>query len=47
MFEVTAAETVQLAELQGLRPVLNVHTESVSIENRMAGVYWTRLAFRR
>jgi SAM-dependent methyltransferase len=47
MFEVTAAETVQLAELQGLRPVLNVRTESVSIENRMAGVSWTRLAFRR
>lgn len=47
MFEVTAAETIQLAALQGLQPVLNVCTQSVSIENRMAGVSWTRLAFRR
>lgn len=47
MFEVTASETVQLAALQGLLPVLNVRTESVSIENRMAGVSWTRLAFQR
>jgi SAM-dependent methyltransferase len=47
MFEVTAAETVQLAAQQGLQPVLNVQTQSVSIENRVAGVSWTRLAFRR
>ena len=46
MFEVTAAETIQLAALQGLRPVLNARTESISIENRTAGVSWTRLAFR-
>ncbi|MGW8391705.1 class I SAM-dependent methyltransferase [Pseudoduganella sp. HUAS MS19] len=47
MFEVTAEETVQLARSHGLQPVLNVRTQSVSTENRMAGVTWTRLAFRR
>jgi 2-polyprenyl-3-methyl-5-hydroxy-6-metoxy-1,4-benzoquinol methylase len=47
MFEVTAAETIQLAALQGLQQVLNARTQSVSIENRMAGVSWTRLAFRK
>lgn len=47
MFDVIAADTIRLAALQGLRPVLNVCTESVSLENRMAGVSWTRLAFRR
>jgi 2-polyprenyl-3-methyl-5-hydroxy-6-metoxy-1,4-benzoquinol methylase len=47
MFEVTAAETIQLAARQGLQQVLNARTQSVSIENRMAGVSWTRLAFRK
>ncbi|QYG08689.1 bifunctional 2-polyprenyl-6-hydroxyphenol methylase/3-demethylubiquinol 3-O-methyltransferase UbiG [Janthinobacterium sp. PAMC25594] len=47
MFEVTAAETIELAALQGLQLVLNIRTQSVSIENRIAGVSWTRLAFRR
>jgi 2-polyprenyl-3-methyl-5-hydroxy-6-metoxy-1,4-benzoquinol methylase len=47
MFEVTAAETIQLAARQVLQQVLNARTQSVSIENRMAGVSWTRLAFRK
>lgn len=45
MFEVTADETIQLAAAERLRPVLNVHTESIQEANRRAGVTWTRLAF--
>jgi SAM-dependent methyltransferase len=45
MFEVSAQETIALAEAQGLRPVLNVRTES--IRDRLAGVTWTRLAFKK
>jgi len=47
MFEVTEAETIELAALQGLQLVLNIRTQSVSVENRIADVNWTRLAFRR
>ncbi len=47
MFEVSAEETIQLAEPFGLRPVLNVRTESIQPENHRAGVMWSRLAFVR
>ena len=46
MFEVAGAETVELAQQNGLQPVLNVQTESIQALNRAAGVTWTRLAFR-
>jgi SAM-dependent methyltransferase len=45
MFQVSAEETIDLARREGLRPVLNVQTESVTALNRAAGVTWTRLAF--
>lgn len=47
MFEVSAEETIALAEAEGLRPILNLPTESIQEANRLAGVTWTRLAFRR
>jgi SAM-dependent methyltransferase len=45
MFDVSAQETIELAEVHGLRPVLNLETESVQRANRSMGVTWTRLAF--
>jgi SAM-dependent methyltransferase len=45
MFEVTAEETIELARAAGLRPVINVRTDSVQLTNRAAGVTCTRLAF--
>ena len=47
MFEVPAEETIELARLQGLKPILNVRTESSQEQNRLAGVTWTNLAFVR
>jgi hypothetical protein len=45
MFEVSAEETIELAEMQDLQPVLNLHTASSQEENRAAGITWTNLAF--
>jgi SAM-dependent methyltransferase len=45
MFEVTPEETIELARMQGLHPVLNLRTESSQEANRAAGVDWTSLAF--
>jgi SAM-dependent methyltransferase len=45
MFEVPAEETIELARMQGLKPVVNVRTESSQEQNRAAGVSWTTLAF--
>lgn len=47
MFEVTGAETIELARHAGLHPVLDMRTESIQAANRAAGVTWTRLAFRQ
>lgn len=47
MFEVSAEETIALAGNEGLRPVLNVRSESSQEKNRAAGVSWTNLAFVR
>jgi SAM-dependent methyltransferase len=47
MFEVSAEETIRLARVQGLRLLLNRRTESLQQANRAAGVWWTRLAFRK
>jgi SAM-dependent methyltransferase len=45
MFDVSAEDTIQLANACGLRTVLNVRTESIQRGNRRMGVTWTRLAF--
>lgn len=45
MFEVSAAETTELAQAHGLAVVLNLRSESAGEENRRAGITWTRLAF--
>jgi SAM-dependent methyltransferase len=47
MFEIPAEETIQLAQMQDLHPVLNLRTESNQERNRVAGVTWTNLAFVR
>lgn len=45
MFDVSAKETIQLANAYGLQTVLNIRTESIQRGNRRMGVTWTRLAF--
>ena len=45
MFEVTAVETIEFARAAGLRPIINVQTDTVQPANRASGVTWTRLAF--
>lgn len=47
MFEVSAAETVELAAALGLRSILNLETQSVQQANRANGVTWSHLAFAR
>ena len=45
MFDVSGAETAELARAQGLAVVLNLRRESAGEENRRAGITWTRVAF--
>jgi SAM-dependent methyltransferase len=45
MFEIPAEETIELARMQDLHPVLNLRTESRQEANRVAGITWTSLAF--
>jgi SAM-dependent methyltransferase len=45
MFEISAEETIRLAQAQNLHPVLNICTESNQEQNRNAGVSWINLAF--
>ena len=47
MFEISPDETIELARIEGLRPVLNLRTESNQEQNRLAGVSWTTLAFAK
>jgi SAM-dependent methyltransferase len=47
MFEVSADETIGLAEAEGLRPRLNEERGSIQAANRLAGVTWTFLAFKK
>lgn len=47
MFEVSPAETIELARIENLHPVLNARTESSHEHNRSAGVTWTNLAFAK
>jgi SAM-dependent methyltransferase len=45
MFEITPEETIGLARMQDLHPVLNLRVESSQETNRATGVDWTFLAF--
>jgi SAM-dependent methyltransferase len=45
MFEVSPEETIELARMQDLQPVLNLRMDSSQEQNRIAGVTWTNLAF--
>lgn len=45
MFEVSAQETILLAQSCGLQQILSVRAQSVQPANRLAGVTWTHLAF--
>lgn len=47
MFEVSAQETIALARMQDLHPVLNLRSESSQEKNRAAGVSWINLAFAK
>lgn len=47
MFEVSASETVALAQESGLRTVLDVSTASAQTLNQDAAIRWSRLAFAR
>ena len=47
MFEVTAAETIALAEKDGLQATLNVHQPSILANNLAAGVNWTTLVLEK
>ena len=47
MFEITAEETIELARMHGLQPILNLRTESIQARNRAAGVTWSNLAFAK
>jgi SAM-dependent methyltransferase len=47
MFEVTAEETIALAEKEGLQAILNEHKPSSLAENRTAGVSWTTIALMK
>jgi SAM-dependent methyltransferase len=47
MFEVSPDETIELAQIENLHPVLNTRTESSQELNRFAGITWTNLAFAK
>lgn len=47
MFDVSAADTISLAEAHHLQLLLNVCSDSAQHTNRNTGVTWTRLAFRK
>ena len=47
MFDVTAEETIQLAEAQHLWPVLHMRAQSMQQANRLADVTWTYLGFSK
>jgi 2-polyprenyl-3-methyl-5-hydroxy-6-metoxy-1,4-benzoquinol methylase len=47
MFDVSAEETIALAQTCGLDPVLQLLTPSTQLANQLAGVTWTRLAFAK
>ena len=47
MFDVQAGEVIAQAKGSGLACVLELRSESINPANRAAGVWWTRLGFRR
>ncbi|MFM0260530.1 class I SAM-dependent methyltransferase [Paraburkholderia sediminicola] len=47
MFDVSAADTIRLAEAHHLQLLLNVCSDSAQQANRKMGVTWARLAFRK
>ena len=47
MFDVSAEETIALAQAERLKSVINQHSESTHGGNKRAGVTWTRLAFKK
>ena len=47
MFEISPEETIKLARMEGLHPLLNLRTESGGEQNRAAGVSWINLAFAK
>ena len=47
MFDVSAEETIRLANVQNLRSMFECRTPSVQQANRNIGVSWTRLAFKK
>ncbi|OGB25314.1 MAG: SAM-dependent methyltransferase [Burkholderiales bacterium RIFCSPLOWO2_02_FULL_57_36] len=47
VFDVTAEETIELAERAGLKNTLKLRTDSAQPINRQAGVMWSRLAFQK
>ncbi|WP_207906605.1 hypothetical protein, partial [Methylomonas methanica] len=47
MFQVSAKETVQLAEREGLTNTLNVEVQSTQLINRQVGVTWSWHAFSK
>lgn len=47
MFDVSAEETIQLANVHGLQPILVVQSESVQRSNRRMDVTWTRLVLSK
>lgn len=47
MFQVSAYETILLAEREGLSNILNIEVQSAQLINRQAGVTWSWLAFRK
>jgi SAM-dependent methyltransferase len=47
MFDVSAGETIALAQANRFRSVMNRHSDSSHGGNKRAGVTWTRLAFEK
>lgn len=47
VFEVTAEETIELAQQSGLRNCLYEQTQSIQLLNRQAGVMWSWVAFQK
>lgn len=47
MFKVSVEETIALAAVQGLSPLLQQRADSVQEHNRRAGVTWTWVAFAK
>ena len=47
MFDVSPAETIALADAEGLRPRLHEERGSIQAANRLAGVTWTILVFEK